>query len=57
MNSVTKAILTIFLLLFAFNRLLQAHEVSRQLLFKRAQKGFSSLEKFNEKLWQRKHEK
>ncbi len=53
MNSVTKAILAIFLLLFALNRLPQAHEVSRQLFLKRAQKGFSSLERFNDSLWKR----
>lgn len=53
MNSVTKAILAIFLLLFALNHLPQTHEVSRQLFLKRAQKGVSSLEKFNDSLWRR----
>lgn len=50
MNSVSKAILTIFLLLFVLNQLPQAHEMSRQLFLKRAQRGFSSLERFNDSL-------
>lgn len=53
MNSVTKAILAIFLLLFALNRLPQVHERSRQLFLKRAQKGFSSLKRFNDSYWRR----
>ncbi len=53
MNSVTKIILAIFLLLFALNRLPQAHEASRQLFLKRTQKGFSSLERFNDSLWRK----
>lgn len=52
-KTILKVILTIFIFMAVSRQLPALHHVTKQLFAKKAQKGFSSLEKFNNHLWRR----
>ncbi len=52
-KTILKLILTIFIVLAASRQLPTLHDATKQLFAKRAQKGFSSLERFNDNLWKK----
>ncbi len=51
MKSLIKVLLTLILLFGAVTQIPKVHRECRQMFLKRAQKGFSSLEQFNDTLW------
>lgn len=51
MNSLLKIVLALLLLLVASDHLPEIHHATRILFAERMQKGFSSLEHFNDRLW------
>ena len=54
-KAILKLILTMFIILAACSQLPQIHKATLHMLAKRSQRGFSSLEKFNRKLWNTPH--
>jgi hypothetical protein len=50
-STVLKLIFGLVVLFVAYERLPEIHKATRQMFAQRAKKGFSSLEKFNDKIW------
>lgn len=52
-NAILKLIITVFMVMAVGRQLPNLHKTAKIVFAKNAQKGFSPLEKFNDKLWRK----
>lgn len=52
-NAILKLIITVFMIMVVGRQLPNLHQNAKIVFAKKVQKGFSPLEKFNDKLWRK----